>query len=47
MVEVEGLQIKMYLRLLSNVDRLTNTTLVIYFHETKVTKATGLSNQYS
>ena len=34
MIEVEGLQIEAYLRLLSKVDRLTKTTLVVYFHET-------------
>ena len=44
-IEIEGLQIKMHLSLLSKVNRLTKTTSVINFHETKVIKATGLSNQ--
>jgi len=47
MIEVEELQIEMHLRLLSKVDRLTKTTLVIYFHETKEIEVIGLSNQKS
>ena len=46
-IEVEGLQIKMHLRLSSKVDRLTKTTLIIYFHETGVVKDTEFSNQNS
>ena len=46
-IEVEGLQMKMHLRLLLKIDRLTKTTLVIYFHETKEIEATLLSNQKS
>jgi len=45
-IEVEGLQIKIHLRLVSKVNRLTKITLIIYFHETKVIKPIGLSNQF-
>jgi len=46
-IEVEGLQIEVHLRFLSEVDRLTKTILVVYFHETRIIKAIGLSNQKS
>ena len=44
-IELKGLQTKMHLCLLSKVDRLTKTTLIIYFYETKEIEATGLSNK--
>jgi len=44
-IELEGLRIETRLRLLAKVAGLTEATLVIYFHETRIVKATGLSNQ--
>ena len=46
-IEMEELQIEAYLRFLSKVVRLTKTTLVIYFHETRIVNATELSNKKS
>ena len=37
-IEMEGLQVEMHLCLLLKVDRLTKIILVIYFHETRITK---------
>jgi len=45
-IEAEGLQIKIHLPLVSKVNRLTKITSIIYFHEIKVIKPIGLSNQF-